>query len=100
VRPLPPGYLKHQATLLAGRRLYLAIWHIANGLPADAHLNVLRALIRSSVVPRPHTGRKFAELAAMKRSSRLQKSRTLGPRRVTMRSPGGARAEPSVSDGT
>jgi Ser/Thr protein kinase RdoA (MazF antagonist) len=47
VRPLPPGYVEHQATLLAGRCLYLAIWHIANGLPADAHLNVLRALIRS-----------------------------------------------------
>lgn len=47
VRPLPPGYVKHQATLLAGRRLYLAIWHIANGLPADAHLNALRAFLRS-----------------------------------------------------
>jgi hypothetical protein len=39
--------VKHQATLLAGRRLYLAVWHIANGLPADAHLNALRALLRS-----------------------------------------------------
>jgi Ser/Thr protein kinase RdoA (MazF antagonist) len=47
VRPLPPGYLKHENALLAGRCLYLAIWHLANGLPAGAHLKVLRALITS-----------------------------------------------------
>jgi Ser/Thr protein kinase RdoA (MazF antagonist) len=45
VRPLPPGYVEHEAALLAGRRLFLAIWHLANGLPAHAHLDVLRALV-------------------------------------------------------
>ena len=35
------------STLLAGRRLYLAIWHLANGFPADAHLALLRALTTS-----------------------------------------------------
>jgi hypothetical protein len=39
--------VKHEAALLASRRLYLATWHIANGLPADAHLKTLRALITS-----------------------------------------------------
>ena len=43
VRPLPPGYEEHQATLLAARRLYLAIWHLANGLPDEGHLGQLRA---------------------------------------------------------
>ena len=47
VRPLPPGYAEHENALLAGRRFYLAIWYLANGLPADAHLEVLRALITS-----------------------------------------------------
>jgi Ser/Thr protein kinase RdoA (MazF antagonist) len=44
VRPLPPGYVEHEAALLAGRRLFLAIWHLANGLPAHTDLDVLRAL--------------------------------------------------------
>lgn len=44
VRPLPPGYAEHEAALLAGRRLYLAIWHLANGFPADAYLGHLAAL--------------------------------------------------------
>jgi Ser/Thr protein kinase RdoA (MazF antagonist) len=44
VRPLPPGYVEHETALLAGRCLYLAIWHLANGLSADAHLDVLRTL--------------------------------------------------------
>jgi Ser/Thr protein kinase RdoA (MazF antagonist) len=43
VEPLPPGYHEHQAALLAARRLYLAIWHLANGLPDEGHLNQLRA---------------------------------------------------------
>jgi Ser/Thr protein kinase RdoA (MazF antagonist) len=47
VRPLPPGYIEHEPALLAGRRLYLAIWHLANGLRDDAHLEMLRALITS-----------------------------------------------------
>jgi Ser/Thr protein kinase RdoA (MazF antagonist) len=47
VHPLPPGYVRNENMLLAGRRLYLAIWHLANGLPADAHLKVLAALISS-----------------------------------------------------
>jgi len=45
VRPLPPGYMEHETALLAGRRLFLAIWHLANGLPAEAHLDVLRAFV-------------------------------------------------------
>lgn len=44
VRPLPPGYGEHETALLAGRGLYLAIWHLANGLPAGAHLDLLRAV--------------------------------------------------------
>jgi Ser/Thr protein kinase RdoA (MazF antagonist) len=47
VRPLPPGYEEHEAALLAARRLYLAIWHLANGLPAEGHLDQLRAFARS-----------------------------------------------------
>jgi Ser/Thr protein kinase RdoA (MazF antagonist) len=43
VRPLPPGYEEHQAALLAARRLYLVIWHLANGLPDEGHLGQLRA---------------------------------------------------------
>ena len=43
VRPLPPGYKEHQAALLTARRLYLAIWHLANGLPDQGHLGQLRA---------------------------------------------------------
>jgi hypothetical protein len=42
VRPLPPGYEEHQAALLAARRLYLAIWHLASGLPDERHLGQLR----------------------------------------------------------
>ena len=47
VRPLPPGYIEHENALLAGRRLFVATWHLANGLPADAHLEMLRALMTS-----------------------------------------------------
>ena len=43
VRPLPPGYEEHQAALLAARRLYLAMWHLANGLPDEGHLGQLAA---------------------------------------------------------
>ena len=43
VCPLPPGYHEHQAALLAARHLYLAIWHLANGLPDEGHLSQLRA---------------------------------------------------------
>jgi Ser/Thr protein kinase RdoA (MazF antagonist) len=43
VRPLPPGYEEHQVALLAARRLYLAIWHLANGLPDKGHVGQLRA---------------------------------------------------------
>ena len=43
VEPLPPGYHEHQAALLSARRLYLAIWHLANGLPDEGHLSQLRA---------------------------------------------------------
>jgi Ser/Thr protein kinase RdoA (MazF antagonist) len=43
VRPLPLGYEEHQATLLAARRLYLTIWHLANGLPDEGHLGQLKA---------------------------------------------------------
>jgi Ser/Thr protein kinase RdoA (MazF antagonist) len=34
VRQLSPGYEEHEAALLAARRLYLATWLLANGLPA------------------------------------------------------------------
>jgi Ser/Thr protein kinase RdoA (MazF antagonist) len=44
VRPLPAGYTEHEIALLAGRRLYLAIWHLANGFPADRYLRYLAAL--------------------------------------------------------
>ena len=47
VRPLPPGYEEHQAALLAVRRLYLAIWHLANGLPDEGHLGQLAAFAGS-----------------------------------------------------
>jgi Ser/Thr protein kinase RdoA (MazF antagonist) len=47
VRPLPPGYQEHQAALLAARRLYLAIWHLANGLPDEGHLGQLRTFTGS-----------------------------------------------------
>ena len=43
VRPLPPGYDEHQAALLAARRLFLAIWHLANGLPDERRVGQLRA---------------------------------------------------------
>jgi Ser/Thr protein kinase RdoA (MazF antagonist) len=43
VRPLPPSYEEHQAALLTARRLYLAIWHLANGLPDEGHLGQLAA---------------------------------------------------------
>jgi len=47
VCPLPPGYEEHQAALLAARRLFLAIWHLANGLPDEGHLGQLRAFASS-----------------------------------------------------
>jgi Ser/Thr protein kinase RdoA (MazF antagonist) len=43
VRPLPDGYQEHAAALLAGRRLFLATFLLANRLPAAAHLDLLRA---------------------------------------------------------
>ena len=43
VRSLPGGYQEHAAALLAGRRLFLATFLLANGLPAAAHLDLLRA---------------------------------------------------------
>jgi Ser/Thr protein kinase RdoA (MazF antagonist) len=47
VRPLPPGYEEHQAALLAARGLYLAIWHLANGLEDEGHLGQLKAFTGS-----------------------------------------------------
>jgi Ser/Thr protein kinase RdoA (MazF antagonist) len=47
VRPLPPGYAEHEAALLAARRLYLATWQFANGLPDETHLDQLRAFTAS-----------------------------------------------------
>ena len=47
VCPLPPGYQEHPAALLAARRLFLAIWHLANGLPDEGHLGQLRAFTGS-----------------------------------------------------
>jgi Ser/Thr protein kinase RdoA (MazF antagonist) len=43
VRPLPPGYEERQAALLAARRLFPAIWHLANRLPDERHVGQLRA---------------------------------------------------------
>jgi Ser/Thr protein kinase RdoA (MazF antagonist) len=43
IQPLPNGYQEHQATLLAGRRLFLATFLLAARLPADGHLQLLRA---------------------------------------------------------
>ena len=45
VRSLPPGYAEHETALRTGRRLFLAIWHLANELPAEAHLEALRAFV-------------------------------------------------------
>ena len=42
VQPLPGGYEEHAAALLAGRRLFLATFLLANQLPAAAHLDLLR----------------------------------------------------------
>jgi Ser/Thr protein kinase RdoA (MazF antagonist) len=42
VQPLPEGYQEHAEALLAGRRLFLATFLLANGLPAAAHLELLR----------------------------------------------------------
>lgn len=47
VRPLPDGYQEHAAALLAGRRLFLATFLLANQLPAAAHLDLLRAFTRN-----------------------------------------------------
>jgi len=47
VQPLPPGYQEHAAALLAGRRLFLATFLLASGLPAAAHLDLLRAFTAS-----------------------------------------------------
>jgi Ser/Thr protein kinase RdoA (MazF antagonist) len=43
VQTLPDGYQDHAEALLAGRRLFLATFLLANGLPAAAHLDLLRA---------------------------------------------------------
>jgi Ser/Thr protein kinase RdoA (MazF antagonist) len=45
VRLLPDGYQEHAAALLAGRRLFLATFLLAHGLPAGAHLDLLRAFV-------------------------------------------------------
>jgi Ser/Thr protein kinase RdoA (MazF antagonist) len=47
VGPLPLGYEEHQAALLAARHLFLAIWHLANGLPDEGHLGQLEAFTGS-----------------------------------------------------
>jgi Ser/Thr protein kinase RdoA (MazF antagonist) len=47
VQPLPDGYQEHAAALLAGRRLFLATFLLASGLPAAAHLDLLRAFTQS-----------------------------------------------------
>jgi Ser/Thr protein kinase RdoA (MazF antagonist) len=47
VQPLPDGYQEHAEALLAGRRLFLAIFLLASGLPAAAHLDLLRAFTQS-----------------------------------------------------
>jgi Ser/Thr protein kinase RdoA (MazF antagonist) len=47
VQPLPAGYQEHAAALLAGRRLFLVTFLLAHGLPAAAHLGLLRAFTRS-----------------------------------------------------
>ena len=47
VRPLPDGYQEHAAALLAGRRLFLATFLLASGLPAAAHLDPLQAFAAS-----------------------------------------------------
>jgi Ser/Thr protein kinase RdoA (MazF antagonist) len=47
VQPLPDGYQEHVAALLAGRRLFLATFLLAAGLPAAAHLDLLRAFAAS-----------------------------------------------------
>jgi Ser/Thr protein kinase RdoA (MazF antagonist) len=46
VRPLPDGYQEHAEVLLAARRLFLATFLLAHGLPARAHLDLLRAFTR------------------------------------------------------
>jgi hypothetical protein len=38
---LPPGYAEHQAPLLAACRLFLAIWHLANGFRPERCLDQL-----------------------------------------------------------
>jgi Ser/Thr protein kinase RdoA (MazF antagonist) len=43
VRPLPAGYQEHTEALLAGRRLFLATFLLAHGLPAATHLDPLEA---------------------------------------------------------
>jgi Ser/Thr protein kinase RdoA (MazF antagonist) len=45
VEPLPDGYQEHAAALLAGRRLFLVTFLLAHGLPAAAHLQLLRAFV-------------------------------------------------------
>jgi Ser/Thr protein kinase RdoA (MazF antagonist) len=47
VRPLPDGYQEHEATLLAGRSLVIARFQLAYGLPAETHLDRLRAFTTS-----------------------------------------------------
>jgi Ser/Thr protein kinase RdoA (MazF antagonist) len=47
VQPLPDGYQEHAEALLAGRRLFLATFLLANRLPAAAHLDLLRAFAAS-----------------------------------------------------
>jgi Ser/Thr protein kinase RdoA (MazF antagonist) len=47
VQSLPEGYEEHAEALLAGRRLFLATFLLAAGLPAAAHLDLLRAFAES-----------------------------------------------------
>jgi Ser/Thr protein kinase RdoA (MazF antagonist) len=58
VGPLPDGYEEHAAALLAGRRLFLATFLLAHGLPAAVHLDLLRAFTaRPECVPNPSAPR-------------------------------------------
>jgi hypothetical protein len=54
VRPLPAGYQEHEAALLVARRLFLATFLLANGLPADGYLELSKfAEVSTSSCRRP-----------------------------------------------
>jgi hypothetical protein len=61
VGPLPLGYAEHRDALLAGRVLYLAIWHLATGSGPTA--------ASASSRPLPAAGDQ-ADLAPQTRKSR------------------------------